>query len=90
MPDEAAYGALSAAGGQKKLLLNYCAISGKTEFMLERRNNCPVEALLGYLFAQERLIRHVLFMALMIIRLVVLINGSQRLIINAPPAVAEK
>jgi hypothetical protein len=88
MPDEAAYGAGSAAGGQKKLLLNYCAISGKTHFMLERRNNFPVEALSGYLFAQESLIRHVLFMELMIIRLVELINGSPQVKINAPPAVA--
>ncbi len=90
MLDEAAYGAGSAAGEQKRLDLNYCAISGKTHFMLERRNNCPVEALLGYLFAQESLIRHVLFTALMIIKLVVLINGSPRVKINAPPTVAEK
>ncbi len=54
-------------------------------FMLERRNNYPVEALLGYVFAQERLLSHVLFMALMIIKLVVLINGPQWATSNAPP-----
>lgn len=49
-----------------------------------------MEAFLGYLFSQESLLRHVLFIALMIIGLVVLINGLQRVKINALPAVAEK
>jgi hypothetical protein len=59
-------------------------------FMLERGINFPVEGLLGYLFAQERLIRHVLFTTLMIIMLVVLINCSQWVKINAAPTVVEK
>jgi uncharacterized membrane protein YfbV (UPF0208 family) len=59
-------------------------------FMFEWGNNFPVEGLLGYLFAQERLIRHILFTALMIIRLAVLINCSQWVKINAAPTVAEK
>jgi hypothetical protein len=53
-------------------------------------NNFPVEALLGYLFAQEFLLPHVLFITLMIIMLVVLINTSQRATSHTLPAVAEK
>jgi hypothetical protein len=89
IPDEAAYGADSVAWGLSKHF-GKCTTSGKTPFLPERRNNLPVEAFVGYLFAQERLLSHVLFIALMIIMLVVLIDGLQRVTSNPPPAMAEK